>query len=177
MEHLESYRRFKRKMDILRWVCWVIIAVLVIVLSSRADAQVSPPSQSASPILVAPIIGIATGTSLVVTGVLTAGAGSAIGWTGRTQITSAGADGFISMTNAAGTSLTSLLLGPGGGNAATPSLTVVQQTNPQFYFRDGAGAGTANVFIESQKSTTGVRYVCINTAGQLVSQAVACVGT
>ena len=36
---------------------------------------------------------------------------------------------------------------------------------------------TPYVVIPSQKSTTGQRYVCIDTNGNLVSSAVACVGT
>ena len=42
-------------------------------------------------------------------------------------------------------------------------------------------AGAVNIggttSIPSIKSTTGVRYVCVNSSGQLVSQTVACVGT
>lgn len=36
---------------------------------------------------------------------------------------------------------------------------------------------TLNIRIPNIKSTTGVRYVCVNTSGTLVSQAAACVGT
>ena len=46
----------------------------------------------------------------------------------------------------------------------------------------GPGAGldmgtTNNVRIPAQKSTTGQRYLCIDTNGQLVSSVTACVGT
>jgi hypothetical protein len=117
-----------------------------------------------------------TGGSFTVNGALTAGASSAIGWSGRSQLTST-ADGFVNITNAAGTGLTSLILGPAGGDPKSISLQLVYQVNPSLFLRDAGGGATANLFIEAQKATTGVRYVCINTSGQLVSQQAACSGT
>lgn len=131
-----------------------------------------------TPTLVTPVLGAATGTSVIVTGVVTAGAGSAIGWTGRSLMTST-ADGFINFTrnNGAGAGNFVLILGPAAGDTSSIQLLGLYQANPQLFLRDAGGGQTANLMIEAQKSTTGERFICITTGGQLVSRASACVGT
>ncbi len=112
----------------------------------------------------------------IFTGTVTHAASSVLSWTGQSQIVSP-ADGFIKLQKANGSGGVTLQFGTGGGSASTPQITTVEQVNPQFYFRNSSGGGTANVFIEAQKAATGQRFVCIDTAGQLVSSTTACVGT
>lgn len=123
-------------------------------------------------------LAVLSGSDVTIAGAVTAGVGSPIGWTGRSKITST-ADGNVVFTNNAGTGTgnMTLILGPAGGDNKTPVFLGLYQTNPVVYLRDAAGVGTANLIIEAQKATTGVRYVCINTSGQLVSQQAACSGT
>jgi hypothetical protein len=97
-------------------------------------------------------------------------------WAGLTQIV-APSDGIVKFQTNAGTGSITLQFGTGGGSVNTPQLQTVEQANPAFYFRDSAGGSTANVIIESQKATTGQRYLCIDTTGKLVSSAAACSGT
>lgn len=72
-----------------------------------------------TPTLVTPVIGAATGTSLVVTGVLTAGATSNLGFTGRSLISSA-SDGVLMLSNNAASAFTRLQFG--GTTSSFPSI-------------------------------------------------------
>lgn len=88
-----------------------------------------------------------------------------------------GSDGFLKFVNNAGTGACELIFGPGGGSVNDPAFVPVIQANPYILLRNAAGTGTTNLRIEAQKSTTGSRYVCIDTNGQLTSQAAVCSGT
>lgn len=103
------------------------------------------------------------------------GASALLGFTSRSHFLSP-ADGRISATNNAGTGFTRLNLGP-DANTSYIGLSVTSQANPILVLLDANGGTTANLQIGAQKSTTGQRFVCIDTSGNLVSSAAACVGT
>lgn len=85
------------------------------------------------------------------------------------------ADGVAEWVNNAASSFTALYFG--GTTATAPAILTTIQTNPYLSVEDAASTHTANLRIPSQKATTGQRYACIDTNGQIVSSATACSGT
>lgn len=94
---------------------------------------------------------------------------------GARSCDSSAADGKRLLANQNGDGFTILQFGVVG--VTGPALTTTIQTNPLIAITDGTGGATANLLIPAQKSTTGQRYVCIDTNGKLVSSMAACVGT
>jgi lysophospholipase L1-like esterase len=92
-----------------------------------------------------------------------------------TILTAGASNGILLLQNAAQTAFTSLIFGTAA--LGSPQLLITNQTNPTISVVDGAGGATANLLVPAQKSTTGQRFVCITTTGQLISSTTACVGT
>jgi hypothetical protein len=93
---------------------------------------------------------------------------------GRSQIQSP-ADGKILLWNSGFTGFTILQFG--GTSASWPGLASTTGANPLLSVQAANGTGVADFAVPNQKSTTGQRFVCIDTAGKLVSSASACSGT
>lgn len=93
------------------------------------------------------------------------------------SITDSG-DGFIKFLNNATTGACTLIFGPGGGSSSSPDIIPVRQVNPYLILGDASGTNTTtNLRIPAQKATTGNVFLCIDTNGQLVKNAVTCTGT
>ena len=118
--------------------------------------------------------GITSGGNLISTTDIRAGAGSAIYWNARSEMYS-GSSGVITMYGSGASAFTRLNFGSTG--ATGPALTTTIQTNPIISVTDATGGATANFQIPAQKSTTGQRFACIDTNGQIISSVTACVGT
>lgn len=103
-------------------------------------------------------------------------------WIGGLMFVHGGDDQWsLSSRGGAGTPTYSLQLASLGPGAVGQMVTFMQtglvgigQATPLEGLHMGA---TLNIRIPNIKSTTGVRYVCVNTDGNLTSQAAACVGT
>lgn len=87
------------------------------------------------------------------------------------------ADGSLTLFNSTATSFGSLQFG-----GVTSGFPAIKRNGTAINFRladDSADApiSGSDVTVTNQKSTTGQRYVCIDTTGKLVSSATACSGT
>mgnify|MGYP003394101619 FL=1 len=141
-----------------------------------ANGAVTSSKLASSLGLVTPDIGAATGTSLTLSGTLAV--------KGATLTTTTG----ISM-NSGNTALTrgldSQIAGTGAANYAVIGSASGAGTINYGVYASASGAGTnyglyinaGDVRIPALASASGVRYLCIDTAGKFVSQAAACVGT
>jgi hypothetical protein len=106
------------------------------------------------------------------TGSIAVAASASYGFSARGYI-QAPADGVFELTNAAVTDFTRLQFG--GTTASFPALSR-NGTDLSVVDANG-GTATSSFLIPFIKSTTGVRYVCVDTNGKLISQAAACSGT
>lgn len=104
-----------------------------------------------------------------------AGGSNGLQWAAKSKMLSA-ADGRINMANAAGTGFTRLTLGP-DASVSYIGLGVTTQTNPILNILDANGGNTGQLQIPFIKSTTGTRFVCVDTNGLLTSSAAQCSGT
>jgi hypothetical protein len=82
--------------------------------------------------------------------------------------------GVLTLRNeTATTGVTQVVVRAGAGQSSTNLQTWQDSGGTTMTSITSAG----QIVVDAIKSTTGVRYVCVNTSGQLVSQASACVGT
>ncbi len=120
--------------------------------------------------------GSVTGGAYLGSSDIQAGITGAVYFNGRSAIRSS-ANGNLQLSNLGGTDVGLIELG-----CLTSACPALKRSSTSVLFRladDSADApiSAADALVTNQKSTTGQRFVCIDTTGKLVSSTTACVGT